>query len=136
MKRSIALVLCLLMLVTMTACGNTSDPNHDHDHDHTNTVPTMGEVETVPQAQENKDSVFIGGWTVTAQVSPLDTLTFLESGTLRAQFDGSTLGGVFFDDGTKLTLYISQKKLEGTYTVDGDTITVTTADDVLVLKKA
>ncbi len=131
MKRLTALVLCLLMLVAATACGDTSAHDHDHDHD----VPTMGNVDTVPQAQENKDSVFIGAWSVTAQVSPLDTLTFLESGTLRAEFDGSVLGGVFFDDGAKLTLHISQKTLEGTYTVDGDTITVTTAADVLVLKK-
>ena len=131
MKRLIALILCLLMLVAMTACGD----NAAHDHNHNHTVPTMGEVETVPTAQEDTDSVFIGAWSVTAQTSPLDTLTFLESGTLRAQFDGSTLGGVFFDDGAKVSLHISQKTIEGTYTVDGDTITITTADDVLVLKK-
>ena len=131
MKRLIALILCLLMLVAATACGNTPP----HTHEQGNTVPTMGEVDTVPQAQEDKDSLFIGAWSVTAQVSPLDTLTFFEDGTLRAQFDGSTLGGVFFDDGSKLTLYISQKTIEGTYTTDGDTVTVTTADDVLVLKK-
>lgn len=130
MKRLIALTLCLLMLVAMTACGNT--PDHDHDHD----VPPIGDAQTVPTAQDAKGSVFVGAWTVTAQVSPLDKLTFFENGTLRAHFDESTLGGVFFDDGSKLSLHISQKTIEGTYTVDGDTITVTTADDVLVFKKA
>ncbi len=128
MKHFIALALCLLMLITATACGDT----HNHNHD----VPPMGNVQTIPQAQDAKDSLFVGDWTVTAQVSPLDKLTFNENGTLRAYFDGSTLGGVFFDDGTKLSLHISQKVIEGTYTVDGDTVTLTTADDVLVFKKA
>ncbi len=131
MKRLIALTLCLLMLVAATACNKS--PAHDHDHDPE--VPPVSHVQTVPTATNAAGSIFIGDWSVSAQVSPLNKLTFLEAGTLRAYFGESTLGGVFLDDGSKLTLYISQKTLEGTYTVDGDTITVTTADDVLVFTK-
>lgn len=129
MKRLIAIALCMLMLTTLSACTTTQDHNQSTD-------PSTGNVSVVPETKDATGSVFIGTWNVSAKSSVMEKITFYENGTLRINFGTSQLGGVFFDEDPTVSLYISQKLAKGTYTVDGDVITIITEDDVLVLTKA
>ncbi len=133
MKRLIAIILCALMLAAMTAC--TPTPSHTHTHNHGD-VPPRGELNLVPEAKDATGSIFLGTWNVSAKESIMEKITYQQNGTVQIFFGTSQLGGVFFDDGSKVSMYISQQLLEGTYTVDNGVITIITEDDVLVLTKA
>ncbi len=132
MKRFLAIALCVLMLAALTACQPTPSHNHNHDHD----VPPVGDANLNPVAQDATGSVFLGTWNVTSQNSVMDKITYSQNGSLQVYFDSYQLGGVFFDDGAKITMYISQKVIEGTYVHKDGVITIVTADDTLILTKA
>lgn len=121
-SRIAALLLCALMLMTVTACK----PN-------TNLTPTPAPAP--PQAVEATDSKLIGTWAVSGDDINFDTLTFFESGSVQCKSGLTSIGGLFTDDGTTLTLTISQQTLAGTYTIDGNTVTFVTPDKTLVLTK-
>ncbi len=129
MKRLIAIALCVLILAALPACT----PTHDHDH---GTVPPVGNSNLIPEAKDATGSIFLGTWNVSAKHSIIEKITYNQNGSLKIVFGTSQLGGVFFDDGSKITMYISQQVIEGTYTVDNGVITITAKDDVLVLTKA
>lgn len=135
MKRILALACCALLMMTLSACGNEHNEHDGHNHGHVPTIPPVYDSYVAPEPQDATGSIFLGTWNVSAQKSIITKLVCNQNGTLKIFFDGSTLGGMFFDDGQTLTLHISQHVMSGPYVVNGDTITVTTKDDVLVLTK-
>lgn len=127
-RKIAALLLCALMLTT-TACSSKPVTSGN------NSVPSMPS-QTTRTVVNTTTSVFLGSWNVQSQHMSIDTLTFLTEGTLRVTFDGESLGGTFYDDGvSRIEIIISASTISGTYTVDGNTITIVTDNDTLVLTK-
>ncbi len=134
-------LLCTLLLVCtgLTACGNTTDPE----------TPADGTVTTVPgdtnatatrptlQPVEATGSIFLGEWNVKSEKTAILKLTFEENGTVIITTENGALGGTFVQTGDdQLSISTSSSVMEGTFTVDGDTIVFTTANDTLTLTKA
>ena len=131
--RALALTLCLTMLCVIAAgCQSRPLPPVDPATDVTTTTVTRPTV----VLEDAGDSVFLGTWNVSAQKSPVTSITFRENGMVEMVLNGSTLAGAFYvESETEVTLNVSSSDMKATYTVDGDTITLTTESDVWTLTK-
>ena len=131
--RAAALTLCLTMLCIVAAGCQTRTPGPVESETPTTTGAAVTTL-TRPNVtlQDASGSVFIGTWNVSAKVSHMTSITFKENGTVDMVVDGKSLSGAFYvESDTELTL----KDTKATYTVDGDTITITTDKDVWTLTK-
>ena len=122
MKQLVAVLLCVLMLASFAAC-KTNDTQ----------IPPAPQIPV--ELQDATGSVFLGEWSVKATATKFDHMIFNQEGSVEAGIGANSLGGVFTDDGTTLTITISGQVLSGTYKVEGNTITVTTANETLELTK-
>ena len=132
-----ALLLCLTMLCIVAAgCQpRTIDPIDATTAATTSTVATTVTRPTV-NLEDATGSVFIGTWNVSAKTSHVSSVTFAEDGTVKMVLDGNKLAGAFFvDNESEMTLNVSGNDMKATYVVDGDTITITTENDVWTLTK-
>ena len=121
--RILALVLCVLLLVAVPACKSKADPLPQR--------PTDLE----PALQDATNSVFVGTWRVSAKTSQITGLEFHADGSMITRQGSSQLGGSFVDDGSTITMTVSQNVSKGTYTVTDGVITILIGDDVWVLNK-
>ena len=133
--RALALTVCLTTLCAVAAGCQPQTPTEPTDAT-TATVATVVSRPTV-QLQDADDSVFLGTWNVSAEKSHISSITFNEDGTMVFVIDGNTLGGAFYmDSDTEMTMTVAADNTKATYKVDGDTITLTTDNDVWTLTKA
>ncbi len=139
-KQLLALLLCVLTFTMLTACTGapTADDPSGTAPSTNGTLPTHVAVPTVPAPEPTPESVFIGSWSVEAETSIIRNMVFNEKGEVNASIEGDkthTLGGTFSDDGTTITIKISDSSIVGPYTVEGDTITINGETETLVLTK-
>lgn len=133
--RALALTLCLSMLCAVAAGCQPQAPTTDDTPDTTTTAATVVSRPTV-HLQDAADSVFLGTWNVSAKKSHMSSITFAENGTITFVLDGNTLGGAFYvNSETEMTMTVAGSDTKATYVVDGDTITLTTDNDVWTLSK-
>lgn len=138
-----AALLCALLLVCvgLTACNqNQADP----DASATDTTTTAAENVTTPSTVtrptvnpvDAAGSALIGEWNVKSDNSTITKLTFNEDGTAVITTANGQLGGTFVQTGDdQLSLSTTSSTLEGTFTMDGDTVVFTTQNATLTLTK-
>ncbi len=155
LKTAALALVCVMLCAVMAGCNNadteklpteTENPAVSGADTDTTVTKADGEVVDIPpvaQAPENpkeevaEDCVFLGSWTVEAETMAVDSMTFSQDGSMELTVNGSLRGGTFIVEDTQISLYSGDKDpVVGTYVVDGDTITITTDSDVIVLTKA
>jgi len=136
LSRSLVLMLALLMLcVAGVGCSSTDDPNLlVSDPTNPPTLPADPAPRPTNVAQEvDEDCPFLGTWAVNAQALAANEMTFSKDGTVSMITAFGQIGGVYTYTDTELVINTDSKTLTGTYAVENGTITVTTANDVIVL---
>lgn len=128
-------LLALMMLCVCVGCNNTADPGLVTEATTTKaTLPDVTVARPTNTAQEvDENCPFIGTWTVTAQALTANEMTFKADGTVSMTTAMGSIGGLFTYTDTELVISTDSKELKGTYVVEGNVITVTTANDVITL---
>lgn len=131
--KTAALTVCVLMLCALTSGCNDAT----NDGATTTTIDPLSITRPTVVLKDATGSVFVGTWNVTCEKGSITMLQFNENGSVVVTLTGGTLGGTFtIDSDTHMTLHVSQSDMVTEYTVDGDTITLVSETDTMVLTRA
>lgn len=136
-------LLCALLLVCvgLTACNqNQTEPDASATDTTTTAAENVTTLSTVARPTVNRvdatGSALIGEWNVKSDNSTITALTFREDGTAVITTANGQLGGTFVQTGNdQLSISTTSSTMEGTFTVDGNTVVFTTENATLTLTK-
>lgn len=139
MKRCLfALLACALCLTVPVGCAEQLPGATIESTTTTAYTPVEIPDPTPPTPVGEVGKAFVGTWSVQAIKSTIAKLELHETGSaVMYTAQGQSLGGRFeVQDETTMTLTFSSTTLTGTYTIEGNTITITfDNDDVMILTK-